>query len=343
LSTPPRHLLVIRNSAMGDVAMTVPVLRLLLQQHPGLRVTVVSNSFFQPLFAGIDRLEFFPAHLKTQHKGFVGLFRVFKELKKKYDFDAVADLHNVLRTQIIRKFFLFSGIPVKVIDKGRKEKKELTRKDNKIIKQLPTTFERYAAVFEKMGLPINLNDPLQPMRFNQARLFVEQTQHAVGIAPFAHHAEKMYPAEKMKELIRLLLNEKSIQVYLFGGGKEEIRILDEWAKELPGIKSLAGKMDFESELSHISQLDLMVSMDSANMHLASLYGVPVVSIWGGTHPFAGFYGWRQSYDNAAQVELYCRPCSVFGNKPCYRGDLACMHELTPAAVLQKILHVLRTK
>ena len=249
----------------------------------------------------------------------------------------------MLRTQVIRKFFLLSGIPVKVIDKGRKGKKELTRKKDKVLKQLPTTFERYAAVFEELGLTVDLSAQLTPVMPGTKALFQAQGKRIVGIAPFAQHAEKMYPAEKMKELIRLLLAAGDVQVYLFGGGKEESRILGEWEKELPGIISMAGKMDFATELQYISQLDLMVSMDSANMHLASLYGVPVVSIWGGTHPFAGFYGWRQPYENAAQIELYCRPCSVFGNKPCYRGDLACMHELTPLAIAQKIHHVLGTK
>ena len=96
-------------------------------------------------------------------------------------------------------------------------------------------------------------------------------------------------------------------------------------------------MDFEKELDLISGLDLMLSMDSANMHLASLFGVPVVSIWGATHPYAGFYGWGQKPSNAVQVELYCRPCSVFGNKPGYRGDLLCLTSISPVTVYEKIM------
>ena len=83
-------------------------------------------------------------------------------------------------------------------------------------------------------------------------------------------------------------------------------------------------------------MELVVSMDSANMHLASLFGVSVVSIWGATHPYAGFYGWNQSMENAVQIDLYCRPCSVFGNKPCYRGDHACMKHLAEEKILEKI-------
>ena len=84
-----------------------------------------------------------------------------------------------------------------------------------------------------------------------------------------------------------------------------------------------------------------VSLDSANMHLASLFGVPVVSVWGATHPFAGFFGWAQPTDNAVQIDLYCRPCSVFGNKPCYRGDHACMQQLPEEKIIEKVITVIQ--
>ena len=112
--------------------------------------------------------------------------------------------------------------------------------------------------------------------------------------------------------------------------------MEEWSNEIPCSFNVAGKISFKEELQLISQLTLMVSMDSANMHLASIYGVPVVSIWGATHPFAGFYGWRQDVNNIVQADLFCRPCSVFGNKPCYRGDHACMQMISTDMVKQKI-------
>ena len=80
----------------------------------------------------------------------------------------------------------------------------------------------------------------------------------------------------------------------------------------------------------------MVSMDSANMHFASAVGVPVVSIWGATHPDFGFYGYGQDRDNALCADLPCQPCSAFGQKPCRYGDCRCMNAVTPEAVLEKI-------
>jgi ADP-heptose:LPS heptosyltransferase len=99
-------------------------------------------------------------------------------------------------------------------------------------------------------------------------------------------------------------------------------------------------LTFSEELMLISHLDGMISMDSANMHLASIYGVPVVSIWGATHPFLGFYGYGQDPERIVQAELFCRPCSVFGNKPCYRGDFACMKMIEPQTIIDKTEKVL---
>ncbi len=344
----PHHVLVFRFSALGDVAMTLPVIKQALLQYPELRITFVSNRSFQALFQGIDRLHFHPADLRKEHRGITGLYRLYKQLKQQYDFDAIADLHQVLRTKALRTFFSFTSVPVAVLDKGREEKKKLTRKENKSLVQLPTSFERYATVFDQLGLPIKLDIKFIPLAKPQSGdhpldQLKQQGLTIIGVAPFAKHEEKMYPAIKVQELIRQLLQRQKTKIYLFGGGKTEKELLDQWEKELPGTVNLAGRMDLSKELEFISRLDLMISMDSANMHLASLFGIPVVSIWGATHPFAGFYGWGQSQDNAVQVDLFCRPCSVFGNRPCYRGNLECLHSIGVEEVYKKVVRVLDKK
>jgi len=71
--------------------------------------------------------------------------------------------------------------------------------------------------------------------------------------------------------------------------------------------------------------------------------VPVVSVWGATHPYAGFLGWRQSPDRCISIDLPCRPCSVFGNKPCLRGDMACMNNIDPLAIVRKVEEIINPK
>jgi ADP-heptose:LPS heptosyltransferase len=310
----PKHILVIRLSAIGDVAMTVPVLQQLLQQNPDLKITVLTQNFMAPLFEPLERTEVYAIETKGKHKGLSGLYQLFRELKKQYRFDAIADLHNVLRSKVISSLFKIAAVKTATIDKGRKEKRELTSRTNKRLVQLKTSFQRYADVFNSLGLPLELDvfqTPFskQPLPLEMIPLFTV-AKNNICIAPFAKHEEKMYPPAKMKMIIQKLSGNPQFQVFLLGGGKNEVAILNEWAKEFPGVINLAGKFSFKEELAIISHMDLMVSMDSANMHLASLFGVPVVSIWGATHPFAGFYGWAQPVVNAVQIDLYCRPCSA---------------------------------
>jgi len=337
---------------MGDVAMAVPVIRHLLNQHPELTVIFVSEKKFQPLFAGIEHLVFFGADIRGKYGGVVGLFRLYRQLVKGKKIEAIADLHNVIRTKVLRLFFNLSGYKIAQIDKGRADKKALTRRYNKRFVQLPTTFQRYADVFSKLGYPIRLPGAAQteqagikePITLNASKAVLELLYNKqminIGLAPFAKHKEKMYPTEEMEKVVEAL-TKKGHRLFLFGGGIEEIKKLEQWEKLYPGAVNVAGKLLFEEELMLISRLHLMISMDSANMHLASLYGVPVVSIWGATHPFAGFYGYRQELSNIIQADLSCRPCSVFGNKECYRGDWACMKLISPQQIIKKVEEILQ--
>jgi ADP-heptose:LPS heptosyltransferase len=338
----PKHILVIRLSAPGDVAMTVPVLHSFQKAYPSIKLTILTNARLAPLFLGLNASLFF-AETKTVHKGFGGLFRLFRQLNaasKDLPFDAVADLHNVLRSQIIRNLYRLKGVKAAFIDKGRAGKKELTRKENKVLQQLPTSFERYRDVFKKIGLPFLFDFtsifPGKPfLKSNITGLTGEKKEKWIGVAPFAAYKEKMYPLEKMEaviEQLQLISNGKLI----FFGSPSDAEVLGNWEKKFSGTVNVAGRLSLSDELLLIANLDVMVSMDSANMHFASLVNVPVVSIWGATHPYAGFLGWNQQMENTVQAQLGCRPCSVFGNKPCYRGDWACMNLILPFTIAGKI-------
>ena len=338
------HLLVFRFSAMGDVAMTVPVIMQLMDQYPDLKITFVSEEKFMPLFTGLPRLDFFGADIRSTYKGITGLYKLYRQLKKRKHIFSVADHHNVLRTKVLSFFFRLSGIKVTAIDKGRKEKKLLAQKNNKHLVQLEPTFLRYAKVFSGAGFPVSISTIQKriklPVDKSVQELVSSNDKIKIGIAPFAKHKEKMYPVDEMEKVIAALIT-TGYKLFFFGGGANETNQLVQWEKEYTGTVNVAGKLSLEEELVLISRLDLMISMDSANMHLASLYGVPVVSIWGATHPFAGFYGFGQNPENIVQADLYCRPCSVFGNKKCYRGDWACMHMINPIQVVEKVEEALR--
>ncbi|WP_422106686.1 glycosyltransferase family 9 protein [Winogradskyella sp.] len=336
----PKHILVIRFSAMGDVAMTVPVLRALTEQYPNLKITVVSRAFFETFFKDLKNVDFYSADLKGTHKGILGLYKLSKALKT-LNFDAVADLHNVLRSNILKFFFL--GKTVLQIDKGRAEKKALT--SGQLFKQLKTTHQRYAEVFERLGYAIDLSQPLFPEKVelsSKLKGFIANVKHkTVGIAPFAAHKSKMYPLDQMEELIVEL--SKDYNIILFGGGKNEVEFLSAIEDKYSKVHSVAGKLNLDEELTLISNLDLMLSMDSGNGHLAAMLGVKVITIWGVTHPYAGFAPFNQPDDYAlvadrAQYPLV--PTSIYGNK--YPdGYEAAAGSISVKTIVSKVKFVIR--
>jgi ADP-heptose:LPS heptosyltransferase len=310
----PNHILVIRFSAMGDVAMTIPVLRALSQQHPEVKITVLTRAFFKPFFWDLENVAVYSATLKDEHKGILGLYKLSKELKA-LQFDAVADLHNVLRSKILKLFFL--GKKVVQLDKGRSEKKALTT--GKLVQQLKTTHQRYANVFEALGYPIDLSHPTFPkpsQLSNRLSAFISNKElKTIGIAPFATYQSKMYPLEQMEIVISEL--SKNYNVILFGGGEKEVASLHQFETKYDNVCSVAGKLSLDEELDLISNLDMMLSMDSGNAHIAAMLGKKVVTIWGVTHPFAGFAPYNQPDDYAllADREKFpLIPTSVYGNK-----------------------------
>jgi ADP-heptose:LPS heptosyltransferase len=140
----------------------------------------------------------------------------------------------------------------------------------------------------------------------------------------------------MEKVVAALSQRHGVSIFLFGGRDSEKETLRAWAERYPNVRNVAGRFGLDNELALLSRLDVLLCMDSANMHFASLTNTPVVSIWGATHPYAGFYGYRQNPANAIQLDLPCRPCSIYGQKPCHRGDWACLTQIPPENILSKI-------
>lgn len=330
------HILVIRFSAMGDVAMTVPVISALAKQYPNLRITVLSKPFARSFYENLaPNVSFMEADIKGEYHGVKCLNALYRRLTAKH-FTMVADLHDTLRSKYLRLRFNLNKNHVEHINKHRKARQALTRQHNKKLQPIPTAFDNYAEVFRKLGYPIFLT--IQP----SAPITHHSTSRAIGIAPFAAHKGKIYPFEQMEKVIQELCNRlPDCMIYLFGGGKSEMNIINEWVAKYPSCINASGNAtSLQDEIEIMSRLNVMISMDSANMHLASLAGIPVVSIWGATHPYAGFMGWGQSMDNAVQEYLTCRPCSIYGKKPCIRGDYACLTQISPQSIIEKTLHII---
>jgi len=326
---------------MGDVAMTVPVLRAFVNQHPQVKITVVSRPFFKPFFDSIANVSFFAFDEKERHKGVAGLLRLFQDLKGLH-IDAFADLHNVLRSKIVRSLFALSGKKVASVDKGRAEKKALTQPENKVFKQLPTMFERHVTVFRQLGFHIDLSHPVFPQKAVLDKeisiVLGENNPKLIGIAPFAQYDSKVYPLDLMQEVINQLSQNPEYKILLFGGGKKEIELLNSLSANKENVISMAGQLKFQQELQLISNLDVMLSMDSGNAHIAAMLGIKVITLWGATHPYAGFSPFNQPLENAlvSDRNQYPKlPTSVYGNKK-VEGYEEAMRTISPQKVVSII-------
>lgn len=344
------NVMAVRFSALGDVAMTVPVIYSACRCYPDVRFIFVTRPVMTGIFINPpSNLTLVGADVKHEYTGISGIHRLTKRLIKDYDIDAFIDLHDVLRTRMMGLFCRLNGIMVRRLNKGRLNKRALTRRHNKVMLPLISSMARYREAFFKAGLPLheqfdglygkngkgdeNLFKVITPGR--------KQGQKWVGIAPFAAHSGKIYPVEQMETVIKRLCERGDCRIFLFGGGGNEKVIADGWEEKYPGIISLAGKKyGFPVELSLVSHLDVMLTMDSANMHMASIVGTRTISVWGATHPYCGFKGWRQQESDMVQLPITCRPCSVFGNKPCYRGDMLCMKAIRPETIYNKLSGIL---
>jgi len=335
------RLLVIRTSAMGDVALAAPVLAGMRKQYPDIEIVLLTRPAFKPFFTSIDGLRFFFPDLKKNHKGLSGILSLYRDITRQEKIDCVIDLHDVLRSKILRSLFRIAGVPVHVIDKGRNEKKSLISGRKKV--RLKHSVERYCDVFAKAGFPVT---PLKgvcivPSSDALTRILSITGQDGelnIGVAPYAKHKLKMWPEDNMITILRLIAEKHKCRFLLFGGSEDAEKMAAFQAK-VPGSVNLVGKLSLDEELALMSRLDIMIAMDSSNMHMAALVGTKVISIWGGTDPFSGFSAWNQPDDFSLRIpfdELTCRPCTIYGKGECKRGDFACMNWLTPEQVFNKI-------
>ncbi|ASV32612.1 ADP-heptose--LPS heptosyltransferase RfaF [Maribacter cobaltidurans] len=330
---------------MGDVAMTVPVLLALTQEHPNLKITFLTKPFFAPIVSEIPNVKVLTADVRGEHKGIFGLWKLFRQMRT-LEIDAVADLHNVLRSNILKLFFRLYAIPVEQMDKGRKEKRELTSGKLKALRPLTPMYLRYKMVFEHLGLSFDVNKHhvlgKQKITTEVSKELFPISKKIIGIAPFAAFQGKVYPQHQMEKLLVELNNLDNSRIILFGGGKKETEILEQWENTFSNCISAAGKLTFQEELRVISNLRLMISMDSGNGHLAAMYGVPVITLWGITHPFAGFTPFGQSDSNqilSDRERFPLIPTSVYGNKFPPGYDKA-METISPQTIYDKIKELL---
>ena len=334
----PKHLMIFRFSAMRDVAMLVPVLRCLYDQNQNIQVTLVTPKRFAPIFKEFNQLQIITPDFIGKHNGLKGLYRLYKELKQTKP-RRIADIHNNLSSRILRLFFKLSFTRVKAIDKGYFELKRLTHPTKKTMKPLTPQHYRYVEVISRLGFALDVNKhkfPIKPgLQKSSLEIELPADRKWIGIAPFAAHPGKTYPLDLMQKVVGYLQQQHT--VFLFGHGSKEAAQIHVWAKAYPHVIPHALEMPFSDQLDLIANLDAMISMDSANGHLAANFGVPVITLWGMTHPFLGFSAFGQNNHLHVNREKFPKvPTSVCGKKV-PRGYRDAMRTITPEEVIETVL------
>ena len=330
--------MIFRFSSMGDVAMLVPVLRCLYAQNQNIQVTLVTQKRFSPIFKEFIELQIISPDFIGKHKGLKGLYRLYRELKQIKP-HRIADIHQNLRSRILGLFFRLSFMRIKVIDKGRTERKRLIRPTKKTMKPLTPQHFRYVEVFSRLGFAIDVDKhefPIKPgLPKSSLDIELPSDRKWIGIAPFAAHRGKIYPLDLMQKVVGYLQKEHT--VFLFGHGSKEAAQIHVWAKAYPQVIPHALEMSFSDQLNLIANLDVMISMDSANGHLAANFGVPVITLWGMTHPFLGFSAFGQNNHLLVDREKFPKvPTSPYG-KLVPKGYNDAMRTISPEDVIEMVL------
>lgn len=327
----PRHILLVRLSALGDVAMLPHAVRALREAYADVRITVLTRPFLRPLFDGLD-VDFLMVDTKGEHRGVKGIWRLSREVKA-LGVDAIADTHGVLRSRLLCLFAGLRGIRSRKIRKGHVEKWFRMGYSRKGAVALKHTVVRYCDTIRRLGF--DFADPLPVVKPLLPNPMGEKHGVWVGFAPFSAHDGKTYPAD-MREELTALLSDRYDRVFIHSGGGQEAAFAEQMERLYPNVTALWGKVKLASERDLISHLDCVVSMDSLVMHLAALVATPVVSIWGATHHEFGFLGYGCDTEGILEEDMPCRPCSVYGNRKCKYGDYRCLRAITPEMVVDKV-------
>lgn len=325
------RILFIRFSAMGDVAMCLPVIKAFQNKHPSHRISILTKEVFCPLFSELSNVQLIGLQKEE------GTFSLLQRILKLQSFDLVMDLHSSLRSRIICSTLALKGAKTHKIDKRKSAKKKFLKTTNSLLKPITSQVQAYVNVIQHFGFDLSTKDlsTIKKEKKSTNKIYI-------GVAPFAAHSSKTYPEDLMRALIeRLCTTNPNIEVILFGAPGNQQQLLKEWCGNSIQLKTNSG-MCLKNELNVMSQLDLMISMDSANGHMAVNYNVPVITIWGSTHPFSGYQPLFQPLQNSflPDYQMYPKlPSSIFGERE-IRGYEDAMRSINQESIILRIKEIL---
>lgn len=314
--------------------MSVHAIAALRRTYPDLAITIFTRKRFVPFFRDVERLDFITLEDEDGQTGVKRIFQVAGQATAS-GVDMVADLHDVLRSKLLRALMRLRGCRIAKINKEKELRQRATRPTNKDLTPLRHSVERYAEVFAELGYPIELTTVERHPRTLPTPFAPRSEGRWIGIAPFSKQEGKTYPSPLREKLVEMAAEEFD-RVFIFSGGGAELEFAKAMESRFDNVTAVFGRIRLDEEIDLMANLDAVVSMDSSAMHMASLVGTPIVSVWGATHPATGFYGWGSDPESQIQIDLPCRPCSVYGERECQFGDHRCMHGIDPRLIFERL-------
>ncbi|WP_419800969.1 glycosyltransferase family 9 protein [Mucilaginibacter sp.] len=312
----PLKILVIRLSSMGDVIYTTPVVRCLKLQLPGAEIHFLTKPLFKYIYEGNPYLD----KLLLLHEN---LNDTINEIKAE-NYDYLIDLHNNLRTSIIK---FKTGIPASTLIK-HPIKKWLYLKLRWNLLPGKHIVEQYLGTVLFLGVK---NDG-QPINY-----YVKQPYNLAGLLPVSHqknfvvfiigatHFTKRMPNEKVISICKRI----DLPVVLLGGKDVEANGDEIASFTGKNIYNACGKISLDQSVFILTKAEKIIGFDTGLTHIAEAFAVPIASVWGSTVPeLVGVWPYQTKNAEVVGVDLYCRPCSKYGLEKCPLGHFKCMHDIS---------------
>lgn len=312
--------LVIRFSSLGDIIITTAFLKALKESYPKSKIYYATKEAFAEILEGQPYL-YKVISLKKKES----IFHFAKNINEK--FDCVFDLHKNLRSTLLSLF-------VKTKEIKRVNKYTLYR--YKLLHGKLLFFIRNRRSFynieDQLELIPNAKKDTKPVLFVEKQ-HLENKKNIIGIAPGAKWKIKRWPKEYFRELIGIIQKNTNYTVHIFGS-KDEADIANYIQKGYKNCVSFAGELSIKETAEHMSNCSVVVSNDSALMHMATALDVPVVALFGPTVKGFGFY--PKGRGIVLEKKLSCRPCSLHGSNKCKKNNHKCMKDIKPEEVFNAV-------
>ena len=326
-----REILVIRFGALGDLCVLGWALARLADAAPaaGCRVTLVTKAAFAPLLAevrGVDEV------VTLDGSGLGALVRLASRLRRRR-WDVVIDAHGVLRAHLL--LLMLGRRPERRLAKDTAARLQLLAggasdaSDERLQRHMRDRFDDLFVELRGPAAGPAARPPLAHLNGAGAGS-TDPVVPTLGVAPGAQWDPKRWPEENFAALVRRFRDETGGDVRIYLGPRESV-----WAE----TGSLAAAVRADDRLAvvqlpdltdvarSLAAADVVATNDSGLMHLAEAVGTPVLAFFGPTVREFGYFP-QLPASRVMQTDLACRPCSRNGKRPCHRGDLACLREIT---------------